>query len=551
MNTYLASFNYKYKGHYYYLPYSAATIWMEAIQDSEVREKHQLKSIFCLRTPLDQILQQLEDPSVFAFSHYIWNKSYNLELAKQVKSIYPKCEIIFGGPEVPDDEKIYAFMESHPFIDFAISGPGEISFKKLLQRIESPSDFSDIGHLAWRKEGLVIFNKHSEKRVELTEINSPYLNGLFDHIDRPKDFSPIPIIESNRGCPYSCTFCDWGSLTNSKLTTATEGRVFKELEWCSENRVPFIAWADANFGIIEQDLKILEKVIELKKNSGFPSRFYCAFAKKSSQRRVFEIGKKLQETDLLPYFTISLQSFSEKSIQAINRKNLLHPDLHFWLEQSKIYNLKVNIELILGLPEDTMADFLSGFFEILKSKAKIDFIVHPNMIIENAEMTGQGLDCVQAPLFMPSSIVEDEILEYGTYSVGSPSMTSQQWVDCLYFSFCLKALMQHHDFSECLFNYIDTSESSTQPLIPIIEILKKYQASSKDRTNPFQMVYGHITRFSRGSDTLTIPAKWHHFLAQNHPTDFLIDEIKDEDVRFICSQINLLTDNLKQCPINT
>ena len=54
---------------------------------------------------------------------------------------------------------------------------------------------------------------------DLDEIPSPFLEGAFDSImaANPQE-SWIGLWETNRGCPFRCTFCDWGSATAAKVT---------------------------------------------------------------------------------------------------------------------------------------------------------------------------------------------------------------------------------------------------------------------------------------------------------------------------------------------
>ena len=103
-------------------------------------------------------------------------------------------------------------------------------------------------------------------------IPSPYLTGLFDN------YGDAPVtsitIETNRGCPYGCTFCDWGSATMSRIRKFDLDRVFAELEWAAQRGIAGIGFADANFGILERDVAIAEKVAELKATYGFP--LHCA-----------------------------------------------------------------------------------------------------------------------------------------------------------------------------------------------------------------------------------------------------------------------------------
>ena len=46
--------------------------------------------------------------------------------------------------------------------------------------------------------------------------------------------------ETNRGCPFSCTYCDWGSATASKVSRMDMDKLGKELLWFAKNKVEFI-----------------------------------------------------------------------------------------------------------------------------------------------------------------------------------------------------------------------------------------------------------------------------------------------------------------------
>ena len=52
---------------------------------------------------------------------------------------------------------------------------------------------------------------------DLDVIPSPYLTGFFEKImnDYP-DVKFHATWESNRGCPFKCSFCDWGELKVGK-----------------------------------------------------------------------------------------------------------------------------------------------------------------------------------------------------------------------------------------------------------------------------------------------------------------------------------------------
>ena len=95
---------------------------------------------------------------------------------------------------------------------------------------------------------------------------SPYLTGIFDELikENPEE-KWLASWETNRGCPFSCTYCDWGSATNSKVSRMHLDRVYAELDWFSKNKVEFIFCCDANFGMLPRDYDIALKAAENKK----------------------------------------------------------------------------------------------------------------------------------------------------------------------------------------------------------------------------------------------------------------------------------------------
>ena len=64
-----------------------------------------------------------------------------------------------------------------------------------------------------------------------TRSRHPSSPGCTTASSRPARWARI-IMETNRGCPYGCTFCDWGSATLSRVRKFDLDRVFAELEWC-------------------------------------------------------------------------------------------------------------------------------------------------------------------------------------------------------------------------------------------------------------------------------------------------------------------------------
>ena len=85
----------------YYLPYSIGMVWSYAQTSEHVKNNYNLDRIIFKREPVEETARQLATNSVVGFSTYVWNKTYNYELARLIKLHNPNCITIFGGPELP------------------------------------------------------------------------------------------------------------------------------------------------------------------------------------------------------------------------------------------------------------------------------------------------------------------------------------------------------------------------------------------------------------------------------------------------------------------
>ena len=159
--------------------------------------------LFCMDSP-DSILAQYDNPSVAAFSVSSWNEQLNLKVAKEVKLRWPRCLVVFGGPQIPHNPKEY--FGTYSFIDVSVRGEGEEAFSKILERYLNSLDFSELAGVSWRnlKTGAIIHNSEEQSfNRNLDYYPSPYLSGLYEDLmaNNPNnEFQAI--IETNRGCPF-------------------------------------------------------------------------------------------------------------------------------------------------------------------------------------------------------------------------------------------------------------------------------------------------------------------------------------------------------------
>lgn len=462
----------------FYLPYSVGLLWSYVSQFSEVTDQYELGEMLWRRDDIDVAVEKLKDADIVGFSTYIWNRNYNYKLAKTIKKLYPHILIVFGGPE-PQIEKMDIF-ERYPFMDVVIKNEGEISFKNMLLNRD---DLKSVKGILVNDNGKRVDTGVSKRIDKLDEIPSPYTSGLFQKImaDNPL-VTWNGMLETNRGCPYMCTFCDWGSITQSKIKQFDLERVFAEIEWMGQNKLDHFTICDANFGIFpERDLLIADKLIETNYKYGYPRNYVINYAK-NQKKEVVEIVSKFINSNFPNYgLTVSFQSLDEDVLANIKRKNLEINRVGEIYKLCEEANIPVYSELILGLPGETYDTWRKNFYRIFDAGNHNGIEVWISMLLENAELNLAQRDefkiqTILAPDYFHGVNNFDDLQESVEITVATKDMPPQDFKKSLVFSCYLMGLhtngitsyvarvlnkkfgVSYADFYENLYEYFQQDE---------------------------------------------------------------------------------------------
>jgi hypothetical protein len=429
-NIYLSQVNYstgsgKFKG--YWLPYSVGTIWSYVQQFDWVNETFNLSELLFRRETPDELLNRIDPPNIFCFSSYVWNYEYNKKIAQSIKENFSDCLIVFGGPQVTKFPEENNFFEEHPYIDTVSLGEGERNFLKILE------DY---------KNGEVQKIYKFDRLDELT-FPSPYTLGLFDDIIKSNpELQWNTVLETNRGCPFKCTFCDWGSLTYSKLKKFMIDRVYSDLEWMGKNKIGYVSLADANFGCFkDRDMLITEKLIDVQNQYGYPETVDATWYKNLNPS-VINMVKKFIENGFNRGFSLSLQSMNEETLKSIERSNMKLNKFHEILDLCNEQQIPSYTELILGLPHETIDTWKVGICDLIEAGQHNSIESWLTQMLENAQLNQQreehGFDTVFLENYYTSN--EDFVGEVAEIVRGTKYMPFDDLIDSWMFSWLITNL---------------------------------------------------------------------------------------------------------------
>ncbi len=427
-----------------YLPLSIGMLQAYAQKALKNPQDFEFMSPVFTRMKVDEAVEQLEDARVVGFSNYVWNNKISHAIAQKLKKRKPEILIAFGGPHVPDrlergkffdSTRVENYLRAHPYIDIACHGEGEPIFLALLEnftddRLKIPSiSFID------PNSGRFIETIRSDRTVALDQFPSPFLEGIFEQLMRENPHQGwIVMWETNRGCPFSCTFCDWGGAVLAKVNKFGMERIYREVDWFFDHKIHYVMCADANFGIFSRDLDIARYMASKRIQTGVPL-FVSIQSTKNAQERSYLVQKEFAMAGMNTTIILSRQSMDPGTLSDIKRTNISNEIYSNLQKKFNADRIETLTDIILPLPGETYASFVKGVDELLGLGQHNRINFNNLSILPNAEMGDPeyqkkyGMETVITGVvnthgFLPDN---DEIMEEQELVVSTSTASREDW----------------------------------------------------------------------------------------------------------------------------
>lgn len=371
-----------------YLPFVSGILSANAKKIPQLKKNFNFRPFIFVPETADNIIKNYytEKPDIAVFSISMWNEQLSLEVAKKIKKKWNPL-IIFGGPSCPHNPTEY--FKKYDFIDIAVRAEGEDAFNDILLKYLNGSNFENIPNVSFRdRNGDCKINLNSIKfNRDLDVYPSPYLTGEYDYLfENVTDHKFQVIVETNRGCPFLCTYCYWGKGgTTTKYRFHSLERVFDEIDWIAEKKIKYVFNADSNFGMHKRDIEIAKKLVDTKTNTGYPEKFRTCWGKNTSEQ-IFKIASLLNKHDMEKGVTLARQTNSKEALKNVKRDNI---KLNAYSDLEKKFNhLKIPVyaEMILGLPGETNDSWEDGLSSLVDTSINNQIFVYQAEIYPNTEM---------------------------------------------------------------------------------------------------------------------------------------------------------------------
>lgn len=470
-------------------------------------------------------------PDIAAFSSYSWNNNLGYEYACRIKKFSPNTVIIFGGENFPGYggnsapwvRKLQkSYFRKYPTIDFFIFGEAEYAFVELFKKLEIfhfdvsklKAEKAESPNVLYMVDDELVTSSIIPRIGNLDKIPSVYADGLCD-----KFFDGLltPMIETARGCPFSCTFCTDGHQYSNKTKRFSRKRIEWELEYIAKKaNVNELIITDLNFGMFKEDIDTAMFIASLQEKYDYP-RYLVQASAKNQKDRVIEISRILRGM-LAP--GASVQSTAPEVLDAIKRKNLTLEQLMEVSKTRENDDASSLSEVILCLPQDSKVRHFRSVFDMIDAGVTL-LRNHQFMLLKGTEAESlpsrehymmKTAFRVQPRCFGIYKLWDEEFstVEIEEICVANSTMSYEDYRECRNFNLTIEIFLNDGIFYE-FFRLIDHFKISRSTLIReihdsiiqgdgfISQIYKQYR--SEEMTN-LSDSYEKLARYTSDVDVV-------------------------------------------------
>ncbi len=291
------------------------------------------------------------DPDVIGLSVYLWSFPFFIEVARRLKHDDPARLVVFGGPSArPAMLRQPPFRTASAWVDVLVINDGEHTFLEIVQAADRRSSaLAAVRGIALPAapgvQGAWV-ETPPRPLADLNELASPYEMDLVAA-------GGLAVLQTYRGCPFSCSFCEWGTLESPKRVRGSV-ELQHEFDGMARQPVHGALLVDAGLNLNNHAFRNLREAAD---EHGF-------FARRSLICEVYPAKVRPEHIAFLgsvgdALVGIGLQSFDHEVLAGVDRA---YDEARF---EQTLHALKavagVAIEIIMGLPGDTPENFRRSF----------------------------------------------------------------------------------------------------------------------------------------------------------------------------------------------
>ena len=334
MDIVLATLNAKYPHCAFGLRYLLANL-------GELRPRAGLLEFDINQRPLEIAEQILKHtPQIVGIGVSVWNATQSAQLVADLKRLRPELIVVLGGPEVSHETDQQEICQQ---ADFIITGEADLAFADLCRQLLAGT----------RPPDKII----AAVPPDLAQLALPY--ELYDERDL---VHRVIYVEASRGCPFTCDFCL--SALPVPVRAFPLEQFLAAMQSLLDRGCRQFKFVDRTFNL---NIKTSAAILEFFLARNRPGLFlHFEMIPDHLPAALRQLIRRFPPGTL--QFEVGIQTFNEAVAARINRRqdNAAAEENLRWLRAET--GVHVHADLIVGLPEEDVASFASGFDRLVATR---------------------------------------------------------------------------------------------------------------------------------------------------------------------------------------
>src|SRR4051812_30477289 len=212
-----------------------------------------------VRATLERLVREIA-PDVVGLSVMTFQRGTALDLARLVRTLSPRTEIVVGGYDPSLAPHAY---EACAAIDFIVRGEGELTLRELIRALAGDGEVASIRGLSHRGPDGFVRNPDrpvlplASASLNLPDRDARVLRG-YTLLGRTVD-----VVETSRGCTYDCSFCSIIEMRGRNFHPYPIDRVLADISDARAHGAEAIFLVDDNITLdVERFADLCEAIIE-------------------------------------------------------------------------------------------------------------------------------------------------------------------------------------------------------------------------------------------------------------------------------------------------
>jgi ribosomal peptide maturation radical SAM protein 1 len=279
----------------------------------------------------------------------------SIALARRLKERRPGLITIFGGANL-DGQMGAEYLRAFPWIDYAISGEGDVTFPAFVAAVGADQDPTVIQGVCGRDAAGQIRSHQAPAVQDMDLLPLPDYSEYFDILARRGQSAvmagrtPALLYETARGCwwgaKHHCTFCGLNALGMQFRAKSPENAFDGLIELANRHQV--------------LDIHVVDNILDMKYINSFCARLA---AERWDVHLYYEVKANLTREQLnvlseagIKSFQPGIESLSSRVLSLMRKGSTLLINLRI-LKWSRYHDIRVDWNILTGFPGEEDADY--------------------------------------------------------------------------------------------------------------------------------------------------------------------------------------------------